>query len=123
MSQLSELVAMESQIRALRESIQKSYSTIKFENSELGEFVSTMVDNINQPECLRALVRLEQMAADNFTSLYKIDKAVALPQTSSTVICARFVDSYNTVCYYELDIDVTLDDVVDGIYSGYNESV
>lgn len=123
MSQLSELVAMESQISALRESIQKSYSTIKFENSELGEFVSTMVDNISQPECLRALVRLEQMAADNFTSLDKIDKGVALPQTSSTVICARFVDLYNTVCYCELIIDITLDDIVEDIYNEYMERV
>lgn len=121
MSQLSELVAMESQISALRESIQKSYSTIKFENSELGEFVSTMVDNINQPECLRALIRLEQMAADNFASLDKIDKGVALPQTESTVICARFVDSYNTVCYCELIIDITFDDVVKDIYNEYME--
>lgn len=123
MSQLSELVAMESQIRALRESIQKSYSTIKFENSELGEFVSTMVDNISQPECLRALVRLEQMVADNFTSLDKIDKGVALPQTGSTVICARFVDSYNTVCYCELIIDITLDDIVEDIYNEYMDRV
>lgn len=123
MSQLSELVAMESQISELRESIQKSYSAVKFENSELGEFVSSMVDNISQPECLRALVRLEQIAADNFTSLDKIDKGVALPQTGSTAICARFVDSYNTVCYCELIIDITLDDVVKDIYNEYMERV
>lgn len=123
MSQLSELVAMESQISALRESIQQSYSTVKFENSELGEFVSAMVENISQPDCLRALVRLEQIAADNFTSLDKIGKGVALPQTESTVICARYVDSYNTLCYYELAIDITLDDLVDGIYDNYMERV
>lgn len=123
MSQLEELVAMESEIRKLRESIQESYSAVEFENSELGEFVSTMVENISQPDCLRALVRLEKMAADNFTSLDKIDKGVALPQTKSTVICARFVDSYNTLCYYELAIDITLDDLVDGIYDNYMERV
>lgn len=123
MSQLSELVAMESQISELRESIQESYSTVKFENSELGEFVSSMVDNISQPECLQALARLEKMAADNFTSLDKIDKGVALSQTGSTVICARFVDSYNTVCYCELIIDITLDDVVEDIYNEYMERV
>lgn len=50
-------------------------------------------------------------------------RAVALPQTSLTVICAKYVNSYDTACYYELDIDVTLDDVVDGIYSVYKESV
>lgn len=121
MSQLEELVAMESEIRKLRESIQESYSAVEFENSEFGEFVSTMVDNISQPECLRALVRLEQIAADNFTSLDKIDKGVALPQTGSTAICARFVDSYNTVCYCELIIDITLDDVVEDIYNEYME--
>lgn len=50
-------------------------------------------------------------------------RAVALPQTSSTVICARYVDSYNTLCYYELAIDITLDDLVDGIYDNYMERV
>lgn len=123
MSQLSELVAMESQISELRESIQESYSAIKFANYEISDFVSAMVENINQPECLQALARLEQIATDNFTSLDKIDKGVALPQTESTVICAKYVNSYDTVCYYELDIDITLDGVVDGIYSVYKGSV
>lgn len=54
-------------------------------------------------------------------------RAVALPQTSSTVICARYVDSYFSdepqTNYYELDIDVTLNDRVDGIYSTYSERV
>lgn len=127
MSQLEELVAMEAQIAELRESIQQSYSTIKFENSELGEFVSTMVDNISQPECLQALVRLEQIATENYISLSDIAVGVALPQTESTVICARYVDSYFSdepqTNYYELDIDITLDDRVDGIYSTYNERI
>lgn len=123
MSQLEELVAMESEIRKLRESIQESYSAVEFENYEIKDFVNAMVENISQPDCLRALVRLEQIAADNFTSLDKIGKGVALPQTESTVICARYVDSYNTLCYYELAIDITLDDLVDGIYDNYMERV
>lgn len=123
MSQLSELVAMESQIAELRESIQESYSAIKFADYEISDFVSTMVENINQPECLQALARLEQIATDNYIPLKEIECGVALPQTESTVICARYVNSYDTVCYYELDIDVTLDDIVDGIYSVYNERV
>lgn len=121
MSQLSELVAMESQISELRESIQESYSTVEFADYEISDFVSTMVENINQPECLQALVSLEQIATDNYKSLSDIAVGVALPQTESTIICARYVNSSDTVCYYELDIDVTLDDVVDGIYSVYNE--
>lgn len=123
MSQLSELVTMESQISELRESIQESYSTVEFENSELGDFVAVMVENISQPECLQALVRLEQIATDNYIPLKEIECGVALPQTESTVICAKYVNSYDTVCYYELDIDITLDDVVNGIYSVYKESV
>lgn len=123
MSQLSELVAMESQISALRESIQESYATVKFADYEISDFVNVMVENISQPECLQALVRLEQIATDNYIPLDEIECGVALPQTESTVICAKYVNSYDTVCYYELDIDVTLDDVVDGIYSVYNESV
>lgn len=79
MSQLEELVAMESEIRKLRESIQESYSAVEFENYEIKDFVNAMVENISQPDCLRALVRLEQIAADNFTSLDKIGKGVALP--------------------------------------------
>lgn len=123
MSQLAELVAMESQISALRESIQESYSAIEFADYEISDFVSAMVANISEPECLQALVRLEQIATDNYIPLNEIECGVALPQTESTVICAKYANSYDTVCYYELDIDVTLDDVVDGIYSVYNESV
>lgn len=123
MSQLSELVAMESQISALRESIQQSYSGIEFADYEIKDFVNVMVENISQPECLQALVRLEQIATDNYIPLNEIECGVALPQTESTIICAKYANSYDTVCYYELDIDVTLDDVVDGIYSVYNESV
>lgn len=123
MSQLSELVAMESQISALRESIQQSYFGIEFENYEIEDFVNVMVENINQPECLRALVRLEQIATDNYTSLSNIDTWKALPQTESTVICARYVNSSDTVCYYELDIDVDSEDRVEGIYSTYSERV
>ena len=123
MSQLEELVAMEAQIAELRERIQQSYFGIEFENYEIEDFVNVMVENINQPECLQALVRLEQIATDNYIPLKEIERGVALPQTESTVICAKYVNSYDTVCYYELDIDVTLDDVVDGIYSVYKESV
>lgn len=123
MSQLTELVAMEAQIAELRESIQQSYSGIEFVDYEISDFVSAMVENINQPECLQALVRLEQIATDNYISLSNIAVGVALPQTESTVICARYVNSSDTVCYYELDIDVTLDDVVDGIYSTFSERV
>ena len=123
MSQLAELVAMESQISALRESIQESYSAIEFADYEISDFVSAMVANISEPECLQALVRLEQIATDNYIPLNEIECGVALPQTESTVICAKYANSYDTVCYYELDIDVTLDDVVDGIYSTYSERV
>lgn len=123
MSQLAELVAMESQISELRESIQESYSAVKFADYEISDFVSAMVENISEPECLQALVRLEQIATDNYIPLNEIECGVAFPQTESTVICAKYVNSYDTVCYYELDIDVTLDDVVDGIYSVYKESV
>lgn len=123
MSQLTELVAMEAQIAELRERIQQSYSGIEFADYEIKDFVNVMVENISQPECLQALVRLEQIATDNYIPLNEIECGVALPQTESTVICAKYANSYDTVCYYELDIDVTLDDVVDGIYSVYNESV
>lgn len=123
MSQLAELVAIESQISALRESIQESYSAIEFADYEISDFVSAMVTNISEPECLQALVRLEQIATDNYIPLNEIECGVALPQTESTVICAKYANSYDTVCYYELDIDVTLDDVVDGIYSTYSERV
>ncbi len=123
MSQLEELVAMESEIRKLRESIQRFYSTVEFADYEIKDFVNVMVENISQPECLQALVRLEKIATDNYIPLNEIECGVALPQTESTVICAKYVNSYDTVCYYELDIDVTLDDVVDGIYSVYSERV
>lgn len=123
MSQLTELVAMEAQIAELRERIQQSYSGIEFADYEISDFVSAMVANISEPECLQALVRLEQIATDNYIPLNEIECGVALPQTESTVICAKYANSYDTVCYYELDIDVTLDDVVDGIYSTYSERV
>lgn len=123
MSQLAELVAMEAQITELRESIQRFYLSIEFENSEIKDFVNIMVENINQPECLKALVRLEQIATDNYTSLGNIGTWMCLPQTESTIICARYVNSSDTVCYYELVIDVDLDDRVDSIYSTYSERV
>lgn len=127
MSQLTELAAMEAQIAELRESIEQSYSGIEFADYEIKDFVSVMVANIQEPECLQALVRLEQIATENYISLSDIAVGVALPQTESTVICARYVDSYFSdepqTNYYELDIDITLDDVVDGIYSTYSERV
>lgn len=127
MSQLEELVAMEAQIAELRERIQQSYSGIEFADYEIKDFVSAMVANIQEPECLQALVRLEQIATDNYISLGDIAVGVALPQTESTVIRARYVDSYYSdepqTNYYELDIDITLDDRVDGIYSTYSERV
>lgn len=123
MSQLEELVAMESEIRKLRESIQRFYLAVEFENYEIKDFVNVMVENINQPDCLKALVRLEQIATDNYTSLSNIDTWMCLPQTESTIICARYVNSSDTVCYYELVIDVDLDDRVEGIYSTYSERV
>lgn len=127
MSQLEELVAMEAQIAELRERIQQSYSGIEFADYEIKDFVSAMVANIQEPECLQALVRLEQIATDNYISLGDIAVGVALPQTESTVIRARYVDSYYSdepqTNYYELDIDITLDDRVAGIYSTYNERI
>lgn len=123
MSQLAELVAMESEIRKLRERIVQSYFSIEFENYEIKDFVNVMVENISQPECLQALVRLEQIATDNYTSLSNIDTWMCLPQTESTIICARYVNSSDTVCYYELVIDVDSEDRVDGIYSTYSERV
>ena len=127
MSQLTELVAMETQITELRESIQQSYSGIEFADYEIKDFVNVMVENISQPECLQALVRLEQIATENYIPLNEIECGVALPQTESTIICARYVDLYYSdepqTNYYELDIDVDLEDRVDGIYSTYSERV
>ena len=123
MSQLEELVAMEAQIAELRERIQQSYFGIEFENYEIKDFVNAMVENISQPECLEALVRLEQIATENYIPLSNIDTWMCLPQTESTIICARYVNSSDTVCYYELVIDVDLEDRVDGIYSTYSERV
>lgn len=122
MSQLSELVAMESQISALRESIQKSYSTVEFADYEISDFVSAMVENINQPECLQALARLEQVATENNVKLSDIAVGVTLPATGTVIIHAEYVDSYYSddrhARYYELDICTTIDNVIDGIYGG-----
>ena len=82
MSQLTELVAMEAQIAELRERIQQSYSGIEFADYEIKDFVSAMVANIQEPECLQALVRLEQIATENYISLGDIAVGVALPQTN-----------------------------------------
>lgn len=107
----------------MRESIVKYYLNVEFENYKIKDFVNAMVENISQPECLEALVRLEQIAADNYTSLSNIDTWMCLPQTEPTIICSRYVNSSDTVCYYELVIDVDLEDRVDGIYSTYSERV
>lgn len=123
MSQLEEFVAIEEKMAEMREKIQRYYLSIEFENYEIKDFVNAMVENISQPECLQALVRLEQIATDNYTSLSDIDTWKVLPQTESTIICAEYVNSSNTVCYYELVIDVDLENRVDGIYSTYSERV
>lgn len=122
MSQLSELVAMESQINELRESIQESYSAIEFADYEISDFVSAMVANINEPECLQALVRLEQVATENNVKLSDIAVGVTLPVTGTVIIRAEYVDSYYSdyrhARYYELDICTTIDNVIHGIYGG-----
>ena len=119
---LTELNELEQQVRAQREKLQELYSSIDYADDEVQDFVISMVDNIDQMECLQALIALENFATRNKIQLkdLKVGTKVKDTETSkieATYLCTNWVYE-NKERKDRLWIDIKEQEVV-GIYYDY----
>jgi hypothetical protein len=122
MTTLSELNELEQQVRAQREKLQELYSSIDYADDEVQDFVISMVDNISQIECFKALVTLEIFTSRNGFQLKDLKVGTKVKDTESSKIEAAYLC---TNWIYEnkerkdrLWIDISEQEVV-GIYYDY----
>lgn len=122
MTTLSELNELEQQIRAQREKLQELYSSIDYADDEVQDFVISMVDNISQIECFKALVTLEIFTSRNGFQLKDLKVGTKVKDTESskieaTYLCTNWIYE-NKERKDRLWIDIKEQEVV-GIYYDY----
>lgn len=120
--QLTELNELEQQVKEQREKLQELYSSIDYVDDEVQDFVISMVDNISQIECFKALVTLEIFSARNGFQLkdLKVGTKVKDTETSkieATYLCTNWIYE-NKERKDRLWIDIKEQEVV-GIYYEY----
>ena len=120
--QLTELNELEQQVKEQREKLQELYSSIDYADDEVQDFVISMVDNISQIECFKALVTLEIFSARNGFQLkdLKVGTKVKDTETSkieATYLCTNWIYE-NKERKDRLWIDIKEQEVV-GIYYEY----
>ena len=122
MTILTELNELEQQVKAQREKLQELYSSIDYADDEVQDFVISMVDNISQIECFKALVTLEIFTSRNGFQLKDLKVGTKVKDTESSKIEATYL---RTDWIYEnkerkdrLWIDIKEQEVV-GIYYDY----
>ena len=122
MTILTELNELEQQVREQREKLQELYSSIDYADDEVQDFVISMVDNISQIECFKALVTLEIFTSRNGFQLKDLKVGTKVKDTESSKIEATYLC---TNWIYEskerkdrLWIDISEQEVV-GIYYDY----
>ena len=120
--QLTELNELEQQVKEQREKLQELYSSIDYADDEVQDFVISMVDNISQIECFKALVTLELFSARNGFQLkdLKVGTKVKDTETSkieATYLCTNWIYE-NKERKDRLWIDIKEQEVV-GIYYEY----
>ena len=122
MTTLSELNELEQQVRAQREKLQELYSSIDYADDEVQDFVISMVDNISQIECFKALVTLEIFTSRNGFQLKDLRVGTKVKDTESskieaTYLCTNWIYE-NKERKDRLWIDISKQEVV-GIYYDY----
>lgn len=122
MTTLSELNELEQQIKAQREKLQELYSSIDYADDEVQDFVISMVDNVSQIECFKALVTLEIFTSRNGFQLKDLKVGTKVKDTESskieaTYLCTNWIYE-NKERKDRLWIDISEQEVV-GIYYDY----
>lgn len=122
MTILTELNELEQQVRAQREKLQELYSSIDYADDEVQDFVISMVDNISQIECFKALVTLEIFTSRNGFQLKDLKVGTKVKDTESskieaTYLCTNWIYE-NKERKDRLWIDIKEQEVV-GIYYDY----
>ena len=122
MTTLTELNELEQQVKAQREKLQELYSSIDYADDEVQDFVISMVDNISQIECFKALVTLEIFTSRNGFQLKDLKVGTKVKDTESskieaTYLCTNWIYE-NKERKDRLWIDISEQEVV-GIYYDY----
>lgn len=120
--QLTELNELEQQVKAQEEKLQELYSSIDYADDEVQDFVISMVDNISQIECFKALVTLEIFTSRNGFQLKDLKVGTKVKDTESskieaTYLCTNWIYE-NKERKDRLWIDISEQEVV-GIYYDY----
>ena len=122
MTILTELNELKQQVQAQEEKLQELYSSIDYADDEVQAFVISMVDNISQIECFKALVTLEIFTSRNGFQLKDLKVGTKVKDTESskieaTYLCTNWIYE-NKERKDQLLIDIKEQEVV-GIYYGY----
>ena len=122
MTTLSELNELEQQVKAQREKLQELYSSIDYADAEVQDFVISMVDNVSQIECFKALVTLEIFTSRNCFQLKDLKAGTKVKDTESskieaTYLCTNWIYE-NKERKDRLWIDIKDQEVI-GIYYDY----
>ena len=122
MTTLTELNELEQQVRAQREKLQELYSSIDYADAEVQGFVISMVDNVSQMGCLKALITLEIFSSQNEIQLKDLKVGTKVKDTESskieaTYLCTNWIYE-NKERKDRLWIDIKEQEVV-GIYYDY----
>ena len=91
MTTLTELHELEQQVKEQREKLQELYSSIDYADDEVQDFVISMVDNISQIECFKALVTLEIFTSRNGFQLKDLKVGTKVKDTESSKIEATYL--------------------------------
>ena len=122
MTTLTELNELKQQVQAQEEKLQELYSNIDYADDEVQDFVISMVDNVSQIECFKALVTLEIFTSRNGFQLKDLKVGTKVKDTESskieaTYLCTNWIYE-NKERKDRLWIDISEQEVV-GIYYDY----
>lgn len=122
MTTLTELNELEQQVKTQQEKVQELYSGIDYADDEVQDFVISMVDNVSQIECFKALVTLEIFTSRNGFQLKDLKVGTKVKDTESskieaTYLCTNWIYE-NKERKDRLWIDIKEQEVV-GIYYDY----
>ena len=112
MTTLTELNELQQQVQAQQEKVQELYSGIDYSDDEVQCYVTSMVDNISQMECLQALITLENFATRNEIQLKDLKVGTKVKDMEQSKIEATYLRKDR------LWIDIKEQEVV-GIYYDY----